>query len=297
MDKELLKRLHGMVSAIIRGDYSRAQDIDHTISKAGGDHDEEQFLESLGMMAVKLEAREFELEKTIKNLKSRNAELLEEREKNKIFSTLFITLFLAIALYVFLIFLFRNLHLEFKDSARMVEVIFLVACIIIIRKSGFPFSYLGVTLKGAMASLRHMLPGTLIACVVLIGLKSLFLLTGFKGMENSLFITGNFNLELLLYIPIAALQEFLSRGVIQTAIKHVLKKRHATFWAILTASALFGLVHVQISVSLAVASFIFGLFWGYIYNKQNSLVGVSISHFLIGGLAYILGFWDFLFII
>ncbi len=177
------------------------------------------------------------------------------------------------------------------------EAIFLTACILIIRKSGFSISYLGVTLRGAVESIRVMAPGTLIACLGLIGLKGLFIVAGAKGMDHELFIVDNFDLLFIIYLPVAFLQEFLSRGVIQTAIASVLDERNANFWAIITASALFGLVHIQLSVGVAFASFVCGLYWGYVFNKKKCLIGVSLSHFLIGDLAYVLGFWDYLHII
>jgi membrane protease YdiL (CAAX protease family) len=222
---------------------------------------------------------------------------LDAKRKNSFFSIIFVTLFLAIFLYVFLTFLVKNLQWEFKDSARVVEAIFLTACILIIRKSGFSISYLGVTLRGAVESIRVMAPGTLIACLGLIGLKGLFIVAGAKGMYHELFIVDNFDLLFIIYLPVAFLQEFLSRGVIQTAIASVLDERNANFWAIITASALFGLVHIQLSVGVAFASFVCGLYWGYVFNKKKCLIGVSLSHFLIGDLAYVLGFWDYLHII
>jgi membrane protease YdiL (CAAX protease family) len=79
-------------------------------------------------------------------------------------------------------------------------------------------------------------------------------------MDHELFIVDNFDLLFIIYLPIVFLQEFLSRGVIQTAIASVLDERNANFWAIITASALFGLVHIQLSVFVAFASFACGLY-------------------------------------
>ncbi len=297
MDKGLLKRLDAIASAVIRGEYSRAKDMGEALDCEVCDKDEARFIETLALMSVKLEAREFALENTIENLQSRNAELLDAKRKNRFFSTIFVCLFLAISLYIFLIFLIRNLNWEFKDSARVVEAIFLAACFLIIRKSGFSIAYLGITLKGAKESIQSMVPGTFIACAGLIALKGLFMVAGVSGMDDEFFIMKNFDWLFVIYPTVAALQEFLSRGVIQTAIESVIDERNATFWAILTASALFGLVHIQLSVGVAIASFVCGLYWGYVYSKQKCLVGVSISHFLIGDLAYVLGFWDYLHII
>lgn len=297
MDKDLLRQLDSIISFIIRGDYSQSVKMDRMQDSEAYTQEESRLLKSIGLMSVKLEAREFVLEETIEDLKSRNEKLLEERKRNNLFSNIFVSLFLSVSLYIFMIFLADKLNYESKNSARIVEAIFLMVSIFIIRKSEFSFSFLGVTLEGAGESIRRMLPGTLAACGTLLLLKVIFIMFWVGKLGNELFVMDNFNLLLALYLPVAVVQEFLARGVIQTAIESVLDKPYATLQAILTASALFGLVHIQLSVGIAFASFVCSLYWGYLYNQKRCLVGVSISHFMIGGMAYVLGFWDYLYII
>jgi membrane protease YdiL (CAAX protease family) len=294
MNKELLHHLSSFVNAVTRGDYCKGQEVTRMATGLHLEKNEKDFLESLELMSVKLEAREFCLEEAINDLRTRNAELMEEKQRNRLFSTIFVSLFLAVTLYIFLIFLAGKLHSDLEGSARIVEAIFLVVCILIVRKSGLPLSSLGVTLQGAAQSLRLMVPGTVAACAGLVALKSLCIRLEVPGLDQELFILDNFDLLFVVYLPIAVFQEFLARGVIQTAIESVLATRNATLWAIVTASALFGLVHMQLSVEIAVASFVCGLYWGYLYFRRRCLVGVSLSHFMIGAMAYVLGFWDYL---
>jgi membrane protease YdiL (CAAX protease family) len=294
MNKNLLDDLGSFVRAVIRGDYSRGKNIKRLTEDVALQKDEAAFVESLELMSVKLEAREFALEETISELRARNAELLKEKQKNQLFSTIFVSLLLSISLYVFLIYLAWSLDYHSEDSARIVEAIFLVVCILIVRKSGLPLSSLGITLQGAAQSLRLMVPGTVAACAGLVALKGLCIRLEVPGLDQELFILDNFDLLFVVYLPIAVFQEFLARGVIQTAIESVLATRNATLWAIVTASALFGLVHMQLSVGIALASFVCGLYWGYLYSRRRCLVGVSLSHFMIGAMAYVLGFWDYL---
>jgi hypothetical protein len=297
MNKEFLTYLRSFVNAVTRADYCKGQEITRVATDINLQKDEKEFLESLELMSVKLEAREFALEETIKELRASNADLLEAKRKNQLFSSIFVSLFLSITFYVFLIFLAERLDFHSEDSARIVEVIFLVVCILIIRKGGLSFSSLGVTLAGASRSIRIMLPGTIALCAGLIVLKYFFFVSGIPGLDQEFIIMGNFDLLFAIYLPVAIFQEFLARGVIQTAIESVLDGRNARFWAIITASALFGLVHIQLSVGVALASFLCSIYWGYLYSRQRCLVGVSLSHFLIGDMAYVLGFWDYLHII
>lgn len=294
MDKIVLGQLAAFVAKVIQGDYSRSEGVERLSESSDIPKDEAEFAESLQFMGVKLEAREMALEQTIKRLQANNAALVEEKQRNQLFSTLFISLFLSISLYVLLMSLARRFSFESEHSPRMVEAIFLFVCIVLIRKSGYPLFSLGVTLKGALASIRLMLPGTFILCAGLLALKGLLLHLDVADLDEEYLVRANFNVLVLVYLPVAMLQEFLSRGVIQTAIASVLDSRGATRWAIITASALFGLVHIQLSVAVAMASFVFSLYWGYLYSRKQCLVGVVLSHFLIGNVAYLLGFWDYL---
>ncbi len=297
MNKQLLKRLEDLVSAITRGEYSKCRDMERMACGTDCSQDEARFLESLGLMSVKLEAREYAIEQHLEELEARNAELLKEKKKNSFFSMVFVSLFLAISLYVFLVILARNLDWQVHDSARIVEAIFLSVTLLIIKKSGLSFADLGVTFSGGVQSVRFMLPGTLTAIFAMVVLKGMLILLEFCGPNEPLVVMDNFDLLFVLYLPVAFFQEFMARGVIQTAFESVLSGANARFWAIMTSSALFGLVHIQLSVGVAFASFVCSLYWGYLYTKKRSLAGVGLSHFLIGDMAYVLGFWDYLYII
>lgn len=297
MNGSFLKRIEDLVSAITRGDFSKGRDFDSMADQLGCTDEEARLLESLGLMSVKLEAREFALEQNIEELKAKNDALLMAKDNNRLFSMIFVGLFLAICLYVFLVFLCEKMSWHVRDSARIVEAIFLAVTILIIKKGRFSFAGLGVSLNGAVRSIRYMLPGTIAICSSMVVLKGLLILLDIDGLNNALIITDNFDLLFIVYLPVAFFQEFLARGAIQTAIESVLEGTTASFWAIITASALFGLVHIQLSVGVAFASFVCSLYWGYLFTREKNLAGVGLSHFFIGDLAYLLGFWDYLHII
>ncbi|WP_462324248.1 CPBP family intramembrane glutamic endopeptidase [Desulfoplanes sp.] len=295
MNNDLFTRLQSIVCAITRGDFLRGREFSSLTDGQDLDPEKEKFIESLDLMALKLEAREMALEEKINDLRSKNKKLTLAKQKNQLFSTIFVNLFLGVSLYVFMIFLARDLNFHVQDSARIVEAIFLGVCILIIRKSGFSFSFFGITRKGAAESIRSILPSTLAVCAGLIALKALCIRLKVPGLNNELVIFAHFDLLLLIYLPVAFLQEFLARGVIQTAVESVLGGPKAALWAIITSSALFGLVHIQLSVAVAFASFICSIYWGHFYTRRRTLAGVGISHFLIGAMAYILGFWGYMF--
>jgi membrane protease YdiL (CAAX protease family) len=61
-----------------------------------------------------------------------------------------------------------------------------------------------------------------------------------------------------------------------------LEERHRVAHAILLSNLLFSATHLHISLTLALLVFPMGVFWGWIFARQGSLVGSSVSHAIIG---------------
>jgi membrane protease YdiL (CAAX protease family) len=87
----------------------------------------------------------------------------------------------------------------------------------------------------------------------------------------------------ILYGLHSPIQEFIARGVLQGSLQHFFTGRNVVFRSIIVSNALFSATHVHIMNGwLALFVFIPGLFWGYLYSRHKNLIGVSISHILIG---------------
>jgi hypothetical protein len=50
---------------------------------------------------------------------------------------------------------------------------------------------------------------------------------------------------------------------------------------------------VYSSIALATAALLTSWLWGWMYHRQKTLVGVSLSHFLIGNATGLMGYWTF----
>jgi membrane protease YdiL (CAAX protease family) len=101
---------------------------------------------------------------------------------------------------------------------------------------------------------------------------------------------GPYLLELGIYVVLAAVQEFLVRGVLQGSLQEFLTGRHVIWKSILISNLLFSTLHLHLSVSFALMAFLPGLFWGWLYSRHRTLIGVTISHILIGAwIFYFLG--------
>ncbi|MBS0629606.1 MAG: cyclic nucleotide-binding domain-containing protein [Verrucomicrobia bacterium] len=175
-----------------------------------------------------------------------------------------------------------------NSSFISIPAIFLIFLISIyqVKSSAYPRSYYGLTLdkwkknlwEGSFFTLPLLIGGTLLKWV-LVNQVPLF--------KNQPIFSLNFTLQSLLppmiYVLFTPLQEFIARSVTQTCVKFSLSGKHTVFWSIILSNLIFAGFHVFLSPIFAIASFVGGLFWGWLYARQGSLVGCSVSHALIGG--------------
>jgi PAS domain S-box-containing protein len=87
----------------------------------------------------------------------------------------------------------------------------------------------------------------------------------------------------LLYIPHSFLQEFVARGFLQGSFKRFLNDQSGNA-AIFVASIAFGALHSHYGIFGMAVTFLSGLVFGWIYNRQQNLAGVTLAH-IAGGLA------------
>src|SRR5262249_5581885 len=151
----------------------------------------------------------------------------------------------------------------------------------------YPVDAFGITLKDAR---RHAVEAVvftlpLLAAVVALKVVLVELLPSMHGepIFDVLAPGARINPWLVLaYLAFVPLQELVVRGSIQGALEHFLLGENRVRWAILASNAIFATGHLHVSVTLAVAVFVTGMFWGWLYSRQHSLVGVSVSHLLLG---------------
>lgn len=93
---------------------------------------------------------------------------------------------------------------------------------------------------------------------------------------------------LSLYLPHSFLQELIARGVVQGSLQRFLGGTPRL--TVILTSVLFGIFHIHVSYLFALLTGLGSLFFGFIYARHRSLVGVTLAHF-VGGLGSIaLGF-------
>ena len=101
----------------------------------------------------------------------------------------------------------------------------------------------------------------------------------------------------IVYAVFCPVQELIGRCGAQAPIYAFLqgseKQRHLI--SILTSNLLFAASHSHLNAAFMLVTFLPGLFWGWLFARHKSLIGVSISHIVIGGYAlFALGLEEFL---
>jgi membrane protease YdiL (CAAX protease family) len=173
--------------------------------------------------------------------------------------------------------------------------LFLVISILVIYKTKLPLSFFGITLNNTKKSLLESGYATIIVLAILTltkiwAVKHWSTFQGVPVVDWSLW-----GLSYYTYIFIAPIQEFVSRGVLQSSLERSLSdSRFRSFLAIVISSCVFGSFHIFYSLGLALLTVVSGFFWGYLFSRHKNIIGISLSHFIIGNYIALLGFWDLL---
>lgn len=164
------------------------------------------------------------------------------------------------------------------------------------RFTGLPLRQFGITTKDwpkkVVKCVLYSLPVMLLlllvkAYSVYFGSNSLHvgLFSGFSaGMEHGQFSWALYLTGVFLYALFSPIQELLVRCALQSTFFSFLpgNELFRKWNAILLSNLIFSSVHSHLSLTFAALTFIPGLFWGWLFHKENSFIGVSVSHILIG---------------
>lgn len=250
------------------------------------------------------------LSKNYKRLTNSYHQLAERNEQLKAsnyaqveLGTIFICVVLLMSVYSFVLSYFKSdlfLALSFAETIKFVvtrclEVATFLIIFWMLRSSKIPLREFGLNL---IAIRKQTLESVWISSLIilcLLGLKYVGIKTGHNPFPNETLINWTYwNWTYVSYILVAPLQEFIARGVFQSTVARLIVSKRSAFLSILVTSVLFGALHLHTSVTLGIAAFTTSWLWGWMFARQRSLLGVGISHFMIGNFAGLLGFWTLL---
>ncbi len=168
-------------------------------------------------------------------------------------------------------------------------VFFSCSAIYVIKTSGYPLSFYGLTLNKffvytiegffyslPMIAFFFVLKWFLIHHVDLFKEVPLFSLSAMKANSHHILVFGG------LYIISIPIQEFIARGCLQSSFRNFFQGPGRVFSSILVSNLLFQMVHTVKGFWLAFFSFFLGIFWGILFEKQKSIVGPIVSHIVVG---------------
>ncbi len=182
----------------------------------------------------------------------------------------------------------------------LIILLFAGSFVPIIATSGFPMRFFGLSFENWRPALAFSLQVSAIFLLFLLILKwivihststfhDLPLIDGAKveigGQAVSM--SAWYWLALFIYVLLTPMQEFVARSAIQAPLYAFLhgsetKRR----WCSIAASNLvFAAAHAHISLPFALAAFLPGILWGWIFARTNSLLAATVSHLLVGGIA------------
>jgi CRP/FNR family cyclic AMP-dependent transcriptional regulator len=167
-----------------------------------------------------------------------------------------------------------------------------------VRGIKLPLRDLGVTLEGWRASLRDAAGATaaVMALLVLFKWALVTAIPAYHGVPifDVLDVTGDHGRthseqlavvgwSAAAYTLAGGFQELYARGMLQGQLYRFFRPRIENPWpSILVSNLLFGSIHISWSLSLTAASFFGGLLWGWLYARQQTLLGPTVSHIILG---------------
>lgn len=228
---------------------------------------------------------------------------LKHAQARAALSGVIITTLMLSSFYVILLQIIMAFKSELNSSTYItvpLMIFFAIPLFLMMKHSGYSISFYGITTKGwkraVSESLLFSIPW-LVLCVILkiIMIKTVpyYATRHVFDMTLDLFSQGQqahhtvwFGVAMVLsYLIFTPIQEFVSRGALQSSFQRFLTGKYRIFWSIMLSNLLFSVVHLQISFLYGIIVFIPGLFWGWLYSRQTTLLGAIASHLLLGAWA------------
>ncbi len=277
------------IGAIIRGRYEAAQAIFTAAASQANTGVVRELAETLGLMSVKLEAREMALENQLEIIQQQNREMQETAKIRAESSMMLCCFLLFLPFYGTAILTAQSFGVLTPQRASTIGIITLLLLfaqifvfMYIYRR---PLSAWGMTWKGGKRAVVESIAVMIPLGAMAIGLK--VWLTGIPGSDfygQPVFMSpATFPWQAnLAYAIISVIQEILTRGFLLTNLERILTGKHRSLMAVLTSSVLFAYVHMHYSLLIMAAIFISSLVFGVLYLRHRNVVGVSIAHYLLG---------------
>lgn len=194
---------------------------------------------------------------------------------------------------------FKNeTHANFTLSP-LIILLFALTFFPVVARSGFPARFFGLQLDNWRPSLALAIRASLWFVLAFLFVKWLLINTSpsFAGVpligDADIEVSGKtasntsswYWVAVCVYLLLTPMQEFVARSGIQAPLYAFLhgSENKRRWLSILASNLVFTAGHAHISLAFALAAFLPGILWGWLFAKTNSLFAVTVSHIIIGG--------------
>jgi hypothetical protein len=153
--------------------------------------------------------------------------------------------------------------------------------------SGRGRRYFGVTLDGSRRAIREGLLLALVLAPSAVPVRLALDRLGLMPPGTPLLSFSASKLTVLYFCLTVPLEEFVHRGVIQTYVRELWGEgRAGTIAPVASAATLFAFYHVANTPMFALLVLPPAIAWGLLYERHRTLVGVAVSHAVVGWVAF-----------
>ncbi|GIW71349.1 MAG: hypothetical protein KatS3mg102_0891 [Planctomycetota bacterium] len=182
----------------------------------------------------------------------------------------------------FLLAALRRLDWSPLLAARGIELMIAAAAIAFLRRSRLSLAEVGWTTRNWRRAVGESLAFAAVAAALATAGRYLAV-THLPALHGApLLVMPHFGWMSVVYLLGAPLQEFVMRGVLQTALEQLLSGPWRTHLAVVLAALLYGVGHLHYGLTLGLCTFALGLGLGWLFARHRTLLGVTLAHLLIG---------------
>lgn len=168
----------------------------------------------------------------------------------------------------------------------------------VIATSGLPARFFGLQLDNWREALGLSVRASVLFLIAFVFVKWLLISTSpsFAGVsligDADVVVGGRVSasttwywLAFVIYLLLTPMQEFVARSGIQAPLYAFLhgSEQKRRWCAIIASNLVFTAGHAHISLAFALAAFLPGILWGWLFAKTNSLAAAALSHLIVGG--------------
>lgn len=214
--------------------------------------------------------------------------------KRVYFTSLLLNLLVLISLLLLFSGVIRDLYHGTSELQRTLissSIICFSFLAVYLVKSRPRLSFFGVTLNHWRESLKLTFWITLIMICIMVVAKA-FAIRYIAHFSNDslfngiLFTHSNLNsvaTSIMIYSIVVFVQELCTRGIIQGSLNEIFEGRAGTWISNIIANIIFASFHiVNFPLIIAISVFFVGVPWGWLYSKQRTLIGPTVSHIVVG---------------